>query len=335
MRKVLWCFPLFLYPANINIYSMALFTFLFGPWISLYFAGNTLDFFALLLCTSAGALITFRAGLFNIGLDGQIYIGGLSASVVILFLPDTFPAFFVLLIAAFAATASGFFMGGICGVLKKAAGASEIITTFLLSSALIPFVDYVINNFLRDDSGNLLSSRQFLPNFILPHLFSTSNLSISFFIALSFPLILFIFLNKTKSGYRFRIAGDSPQFALFGGIETDRYWVPALGLGGALGGLAGFFAVAGTYGQCYQGFTGGLGWAAIAVALISAGKPLMLIPAALFYAWLKEGTESVLLSRGVFFETSTLIQALILLLITVKVARFHRCPKKEFRTTNT
>ncbi|MDR2098111.1 MAG: ABC transporter permease, partial [Spirochaetaceae bacterium] len=88
-------------------------------------------------------------------------------------------------------------------------------------------------------------------------------------------------------------------------------------------GLAGFFAVAGTYGLCYQGFSGGLGWAGIAVSLLARNSFLALFPAALFYAALKAGIDQTLLSSTLGFEASFLIQALILIIAAV---RFRPCP---------
>ena len=89
---------------------------------------------------------------------------------------------------------------------------------------------------------------------------------------------------------------------------------------GALSALAGFFAVAGTYGRCHLGFLGGLGWSAVAIALIAGNKPLVLIPAALIYGWLKSGSDFALLTAGLKLETSSFIQATVLLLATARFA---------------
>ena len=87
-----------------------------------------------------------------------------------------------------------------------------------------------------------------------------------------------------------------------------------IGLSGALAGLAGFFAVAGTYGMCYQGFSGGLGWNGIALALIAGNEPLLLFPAALVFGAVKAGAAAVMLHAGFGFETASFIEAAVLLL---------------------
>ena len=99
---------------------------------------------------------------------------------------------------------------------------------------------------------------------------------------------------------------------------------------GALNGLAGFFAVAGTYGRCHLGFSGGLGWNAIAVALVARNQPLALFPAALVYGALRAGSDTALLASGLNFETAAFIQAAALTLATVSFRgpRFLRPPRR-------
>jgi simple sugar transport system permease protein len=126
-----------------------------------------------------------------------------------------------------------------------------------------------------------------------------------------------VFLYETIWGYRFRISGSVPAFARYGGINPDSCIIPSMAASGVLSGLAGFFAVAGTHGLCHQGFAGGLGWNAVAVSLIARNRPLTLIPAALVYGWLKAGSDSALLARGLNFETSAFIQAVVLIMATI------------------
>jgi simple sugar transport system permease protein len=109
-------------------------------------------------------------------------------------------------------------------------------------------------------------------------------------------------------------------------MDPEKTWIPVMLASGALYALAGFFAVAGTYGRCHVGFSGGLGWSAIAVALIARNRPLALLPAALVYGWLKSGSDSALLAAGLNLETSSFIQAAVLLFAT---ASFIPAGRKE------
>ncbi|MDR3343721.1 MAG: ABC transporter permease [Treponema sp.] len=296
--------------------------FFIGPWGSPWFFGNTLDSIGLLLTASLGVVIAFRGGCFNLGGEGQIYLGGLAASVVLLGGQAGGGAdpFGMCCLAGLAALVAGGAMGALTGILKKWSGANEIITSFLLSAALSPMADYLISGPLRDHSGNLLAMPGVPQNRLLLRLLPPSNLSVSFIFALILVTGGYLFINRTVWGYRFRIAGSAPAFARYGGIDPAGCWVPALAVSGALGGLTGFFAVAGTYGRCHLGFPGGLGWNAIAVALIARNRPLALFPAALVYGALKAGSESALLATGLSFETSAFIQAAVLILATVNFA---------------
>jgi simple sugar transport system permease protein len=140
-------------------------------------------------------------------------------------------------------------------------------------------------------------------------------------------LVAWIALERTATGFRLRVAGSNPRFSAYAGIESHRYWTPALAASGALHGLAGFFAVAGTYGLCHRGFSGGLGWSAIAVALIARNNPVAIIPAAISFAWLQTGTEAAELRSGLSFEAAALAQAVLFLLVTAK-AGLRFLPKR-------
>ncbi|MDR2151053.1 MAG: ABC transporter permease [Spirochaetaceae bacterium] len=295
--------------------------FFIGPWRGPWFLGNTLDSIALLLTAAAGTLVAFRGGCFNLGAEGQVYLGGVAASCVLLGGNDWNHAL-ILIGAAAAALMAGGCMGGIAGILKRYCGAHEVISSFLLSSALTPVADYTINNYLRDKSGNLIASPLFSAT--LPHLLPPSHLSVSFIGALTLVLMTALFINTSSGGYRFRLAGADRAFAHYGGIEAQHYWVPSLALSGALCALAGFFAVAGTYGRCHLGFSGSLGWHALAVTLIAGNRPLALFPAALLYGAVKAGSEAALLITGLQLETASFIQAAVLLVATAQLFPRHK-----------
>ncbi len=300
----------------------ALGAFFRGPWSSPWFLGNTVDAAVLLLTAALGVALAFRGGTFNLGGEGQIYLGGLAAAVVLLYVPEKpVPA---LLLAALAALAAGGAMGAVSGWLKRVVGADELITSFLLSAALSPVADYLISGPLRDPSGSLLALPRPAAAYLLPRLLPPSSLNVSLFAALALALAVHTFLARSAPGYRFRIAGAGPDFARYAGIPPERYWGPALAASGAIHGLAGFFAVAGTYGVCHRGFSGGLGWNALAVALIGRNKPLVLIPAALAYGWLRSGADTAVLATGLDIDTSALIQAVVLALATVRYLRWSR-----------
>jgi simple sugar transport system permease protein len=190
-----------------------------------------------------------------------------------------------------------------------------LITSFLISAMVSPVADFLIAEPMRNPAGNLMATARFPTT--LMRILPPSNLSVSFVFALILVCLGHVFMYRTVWGYRYKVSGSAPDFARYGGINPDRRLIPAMGVSGALHGLTGFFAVAGTYGLCHLGFSGGLGWNAIAVALIARNRPLALIPAALVFGYLKAGSNAALLSRGLSFETASFIQAAALILATI------------------
>jgi ABC-type uncharacterized transport system permease subunit len=184
-----------------------------------------------------------------------------------------------------------------------------------------PVADFLVSGPLRDPANNLLATARFAPDRLLPAVLPPSTLNASAPIALVLLAAAAFALERTAVGFRLRVAGSSPSFARFAGIEPASYWTPAFAVSGAFHGLAGFFAVAGTYGLCHRGFPGGLGWGAIAVALIARNSPLALVPAAAAYAWLETGSETAMLASELSFETSAFVQAAVFLLITARFSR--------------
>ncbi|GAB6392689.1 MAG: ABC transporter permease [Treponematales bacterium] len=294
--------------------------FFLGPWSQALFAGNTLDGMALLLTASLGAAVSFRAGTFNLGGEGQVYLGGLVSSALLLSLPAAAPAPAALTLAAFAAALAGGIAGGVPGFLKKRLAANELITSFLLSAALIPLADYLTGGPWRDKTGSLLAMPPLPESRILSSLLPPSSLNVSLLFALLLVAAFYVFIEKTTGGYCFRTAGAVPEFARAAGISPEAVWTPAMAASGALSGLAGFFAVSGTYHRCHMGFPGGLGWNGIAVALIAGNNPLALVPAAFLYSWLEAGSSAALLASGLNFEAPAFIRALVLLLAAARIA---------------
>jgi simple sugar transport system permease protein len=270
------------------------------------------------MTAALGVCITFRLRLFNFGGEGQIYAGGLVSSALILACARSGGALnnaLVLLLAFAASLVTGAVLGAASGLLKNRAGASELLSTFLLSAALIPLCDALVGGPLRDKSGSLLASAPFAA--ALPRVLPPSNLSISVFAA---PLLIAAFsfyLTRTAAGYRFAVAGDAPLFARFGGIRPRLYTTPALALGAALHGGAGFFLCAGSAGRLHSGFSGGAGWNAIAIALLAGRQPLVIIPVALVFCAIMAVANNALLLYGLPLETKRFIEAAFLLLAAV------------------
>ena len=287
-------------------------------FLPVWVTGNLLDSAAVLMTAALGAFITFRMGLFNFGGEGQMYAGGLVSSAVILgaapYVRGPVDGAVVLCAALAAAAGAGALLGGVCGFLKKRTGADELLTTFLLSASVAPLCDALIGGVFRDRGGNLLASAKFPAWLVLPKILPPSNLSVSFIIAPLCIVLFAVFLARTAAGYRFFVAGAAPEFARFGRIDPRQMIVPALAAGAALHGLAGFFLCAGSSGRLHLGFPGGMGWNAIAAALLAGKRPLLLIPVAVLFCAALAVSDNALLLYGLRLETKRFSEAGLLLL---------------------
>jgi len=297
----------------------ALRAFFWGPLSSPLAWGNLLNQALLLTLTGLAASIAFGAGSFNLGGEGQTYTGGLAALAAALVLPVGW-GWAGALAALVAGAAAGALLGGVSGWLKVQFDADEMITTFLLSAAAVPFVDAVMTGpALGAASSMLIQSKPAPEAFWLAGLLAPSNFHVGVLAALPLVVVLALLVNHTPWGYRLRLMGRNRDFARYAGIPTGVYALVPLGLSGALHGLAGGLGVLGTQHALVQGFSAGWGWNGIAVALIARTNPWYVLPAALLLAFLDQAGRTVVLQGQFSFQLSALFQASILFFITARL----------------
>ncbi len=293
------------------------------PFSSWWHFGNLLNMAALLMIASTGSALALRAGAMNLGGEAQIYAPALITALILasqrLPADHTSPAailFFAL--AAFAAMLAGAALAALPALLRAKRGVSELLSSFLFSAATLPVLDYLVAGPLRDQSKNLLATPAIAKAVRLPPLLDPSLFNASFFAALAIAFGVALFLIKTKAGFRLGVTGIAPEFARFSGFPTARIAAGSLTASGALHGLAGFFSVTGTWYVCHQGHSGGMGWSALACALMAGGNPYAIIPASLVFSWLETASDSALLSTRFSFDSTSIVQAILLLMISAK-----------------
>lgn len=298
----------------------ALTAFFLQPIANRYYFGNMLSQSGFLLMAALGIVVAFRGGLYNLGGEGQIFTGALAGTLAAVALPDLpgpLGAMLVLVVAA--ATGGG--LAALAGVLRRVWGAPELITSYLLSAALIPGAEYLISGPANDPERNLLATRTISESYWLARIMPPSELSLAFPVAIVAALLLFVLMFFTVRGYELRLFGLNQEFAVYAGINSTAYTVGAMAISGALHGLTGGLMIAGTYHAAISGFTGGIGWNAIAVALVGRLHPLGGIVSALVFAYLDAGAKASMLHTSFTFELGTIIQAVILLLVTASFVR--------------
>jgi simple sugar transport system permease protein len=294
--------------------ARTLFFFFFGPFRTVYSFGNMLNSAIPLILGGLGVSIAMKAGSLNLGGEGQIYSGAFIATVTALSLPQW--GFFGGLCAILAGAAAAGLAAAFSGLCKARWETNELITTFLLSNTLILIINYLVGGPFLDPETSLISTRKIAPALRLPLILPPSNLSAAAFIALAAALAVHIFLGRTKLGYELRMAGANELFARYGGINTRLNTVLAMFLSGAFYGLAGGFAVMGTYYGTIKEFSAGLGWNGLAAALIARFYPPALIPASLFLAWIGSGARIAMQNSDITFEVALVVQSVIFFLAT-------------------
>ena len=297
----------------------ALYFFFWGPFRSVFSFGNMLNASVPLILGALGITIAMKAGNLNLGGEGQIYLGAFVTTAAALELSS------IGLMGAFAAVAAGSFLSGVLagfsGYCKAKWNTNELISTFLLSCAVIPVVNYLVTGPFLDPETSLLSTGKIADNMRLPLILKPSGLSAGFLIAVVFVFIVDFFLKKTRTGYEIRMTGHNELFARYGGINTKYNTVITMILSGFFYGLAGGILVLGTHYAVIREFSSGLGWSALTAALIARFSPIAVIPCALFLAWIEAGARSAMQNTGLTFETAYIAQAVIFFLSTSLVIR--------------
>ena len=295
-----------------------LYYFFTAPFSTPFFFGNMLNTAGHLIIASLGVTLVFKTGMFNLGGEGQIYTGAFTAAAVSIIFADFTSPFMVIIILASAAAAGGC-AGFISGYLKNKWDTNELISSFLLSSALIHIINYYITGSMADENSYLITTKAVSESFRLRQLLPPSKLNWGFFTAVAAAVLSYIYLYKTAGGFQLRETGKNPVFAWFSGIKTGYYTVISFTASGALHGLTGGFAVTGTYYMCSQNCTAGLGWSAIAVSLIGRNNPLYIIPSALFISFMDTGMSGITMYTNFPFELSAIIQAVVFFFITAGI----------------
>jgi simple sugar transport system permease protein len=291
----------------------------YGSLGSLNALSETLTAATPLVLAGLGVALGFRAGLFNIGAEGQLLIGGLTA-VIVGFSLEGLPMVVHLPLALLAGVLGGGLYASIAGWLRAATGAHEVILTIMLNLISYRLLDYVLRLPWVQKSGRADPvSNSVLPSAELPRLLEwiDPNLRIHAGLFLMLGAVLFVhwLLFRTTLGFEFRASGESPDAARFAGMRSGLLIVLVMALAGALAGLAGANQVLGVLGRASPGFSAGIGFDAIAVALMGRSHPLGVLLAGLLFGALEAGGRQMQVDAGVSLDLIGIIQALIIVFI--------------------
>ena len=266
-----------------------------------------------LILTGLSVALAFRCGLFNIGAEGQLYIGAMASALAayLISLPIVVHPLFCLTIGVLAGAGWAF----VPGLLKAYRGAHEVVTTMMLSYSAVLFTSWLVGPNGPFWDGSMVSQTpQFDNTAILPLLWG-NYLHFGFIIALIMVFVVDFLINRTVIGYELRAVGYNTDAAEFAGINSKKNIVAALAISGGLSGLAGSTEILGTYDRFIANWSYGIGWDGITVAVLGNNNPWGVLAGGIFFGALKAGGNTMHAIAHVPIEMVKVIQGLIVLFV--------------------
>ena len=269
---------------------------------------------------SLAVAFAFKAGLFNIGAEGQLFVGAVSAAWVgtwssVQDLPGVLAAPLVLL----AGVLGGLLWGGIPGVLKARTGAHEVITTIMLNNIAIRLTDWLVSSreplLLLDPGSTSAQGRPIAAGARLPQLLGESRLHTGVLVGILLCALVWWLLERTRAGFTITAVGLNPDAARYAGMSVAWTIVGVMALSGAFAGAAGAAEVQGGRGLLAPGVFRGIGFDSISIALLARANPVAIVPAAFLWGALLSGAPDMQMSAGLSIDLVRVVQALILLFV--------------------
>lgn len=275
----------------------------------------------------------FRAGLFNVGVEGQLFMGAIFATYVGYAITGL-PAILHLPLTLLAGFAGGALWGFIPGWLKAKTGAHEVINTIMMNWIAFRLTDWLLAGPMRRaDSGGMPISPFIQPSAELPRFFQAPiRLHLGFFVALAMAWLVWWFLFKTTWGYNLRTVGANPHAARYAGMNIVHSTILGMTLSGGLAGLAGANQVMAISHNMVMGLSSGYGFDSIALALLGNSHPLGVVLASLLFGTLRNGATQMMVTTKIPIDIISILQALILMFVAAPAiirALYRLRPAKE------
>jgi len=304
-----------------------------GTWGNAYGLGQVLYKTTTLAFTGLAVALGLRAGLFNIGAEGQLAAGGFVAALVGLALPQGLPALLTLPLYIVAAGAGGGVVASVPGWLKARFGAHEVITTIMLNFVVLALLSYFVSVHLKVPETLHTSD---IHSGALPRLaevapaFHGSAANAVLLLALLACWLAWWFLFRTRQGFELRAVGLQPAAAEYGGVRVGSVWLRAMLLSGAMAGIGGLNFVIGYKHYYEEGFAAGAGFLGIAVAIVGRSHPLGVLLASLLFATISQGGLAV--NALVPKQIVEVLQAVVIIAVATSVPEVRRLLRAGRRT---
>jgi simple sugar transport system permease protein len=296
----------------VNAYS----NLLSGPLSQLNRWGNWINDALALTLVGLAIVLVFRAQLFSLGAEGQIYFGALAAGYVALFVTGL-PAAIHIPLALAAGGLAGFLWGLLPGVLRAYLGANELVSTLMLNPIAVSLYELAVQS-LKVAGSTAVASQIFPESAQLPRIVQDSPATVAVFYGAVAVLVTWLIIQRTPLGYEIRMIGANVRFARYGGVNTRRTIMLSMAVSGILAGLTGAVLVLGIHRRLRLGISSGLAFDGIVVALLARNKPLAIPAMALLYAYLRTGADVMQSQAKISADIVRVIEAIIILLATAE-----------------
>ncbi|PSJ56963.1 ABC transporter permease [Kumtagia ephedrae] len=278
-----------------------------------------------LIFTGLAIAVAFRAKLWNIGAEAQLYAGAVVTVVLGTGLLP-WPSLLLIPVIMIAAMLAGALLLLGPALLKTRFGVDEVVTTLLLNFIMLLFVSMLLEGVLKDPTGlGWPQSQKVIAEAQLPRIIQGKRLHYGFVIALAAAVAVWVVMKKTALGYEMRAVGHNPEAARFAGIPVNRVLMKTALLSGGLAALAGFSEVAGLKGNLTLDLSPGYGYSGIVVAMLAMLNPLGVIASAIFVAGIFVGADAMSRSAGVpsYIADVMVATALLTMVVAILLTRFR------------
>jgi general nucleoside transport system permease protein len=276
-----------------------------------------------LIFTGLSIAVCFRAGLFNIGAEGQVLLGGIAATWIgysVKLGPTLTP-----ILALLASILAGVVWALPSAIWRAKKGVSEVITTLMFSYIALHFMSYARKHLLFDPTSTTMSSvtvnedaKLILLDKVFPFLnIGTTRIHLGIIIAIITAIIIWLFLYKSVWGFELRAVGENSSAASANGISVPGNLIMAMCIGGAIAGLGGGVQLLGLYHRISTDSFIGLGFSGFFIALLAKNQPFGVIPAAIFFGAIRAGALNMQFAANVPINLTELLQGVLILIIAI------------------
>lgn len=270
-----------------------------------------------LILTGLACTIAFRARLWNIGAEGQVFAGAMFAYWCQSALGDA-PAPVQIAMIVIGALIGGALLGGLAGILKARFQVDEVISTVMLNYIIVYALSLLLQNGPWTEAGSFFEQTAMVPDAAqLPVILAKTRLHLGFLFALVAAAVVHVMLLRSSLGYEIRAAGSNLRALEFQGVKITRLIIVVMAISGAVAGLAGAFEVYGVQHRLKSGTLGGLGYTGIIIAILGQLRPIGVVAAALVFGVLLNGATLMQIKSGVPSALIYAVEAIILMFFLI------------------